>query len=111
MPDIPLGYSLFDANITAAGADQSSATRLTGFTSIVTSVPLNSGVQIIPALHVTQIIFNAGAGPLNIYPQSGMALYPNSANAAVVVQPGHSIGVVVQDATHAYLIFNTSSFG
>jgi hypothetical protein len=57
MSDFPLGYSLFDTNITAAGNDQSTALQMTGFTSIVTSVPLNSGVQILPVPRITQIIF------------------------------------------------------
>ena len=111
MQNIPLGYSLFDSNITAAGSDQASATQLTGFMSIITSVPINGGVRIVPALRLMQIIFNAGLNSLSVYLQSGMAVYPYGVNVAATVQPGRSIGIVVQDATHAYLIFNTSSFG
>jgi hypothetical protein len=77
----------------------------------VTTAPANSGVRISAAPKVTQIVFNATANTINIWPQVGMALLPSATDAATALTPGRSVGIVVADATHAYVIFNSSSFG
>jgi hypothetical protein len=110
--DAPPGIAILDTAVTAAGTTQATATPLDALTSIVTTVPANAGVRLLAAGLYTQTIVNAGANVLNIWPQTGMAIgVGGTANAAVTVNPGRSMGIVVTSPTQAHIVFNTSSFG
>ena len=111
LQEVPFGVSVLNAAVTAAGTTQATATPLNALTSIVTTVPANSGVTVIRPAKVWQVILNAGANPLNVYPLIGMALFPAATNTPIVLQPGRSLGLIVADDTVGYIIFNTTTFG
>jgi hypothetical protein len=108
----PFSTAVLTSAFAAAGTTQATAPEITGLTTIVTSVPPGSGVQLLRAPHYKQTIVNAGTNALNIWPRSGQQLFPTAAaNTAISIAPGRSLGVVVQDDGSAYVIFNASSFG
>jgi hypothetical protein len=108
----PFGTAVVTEGFAAAGTTQATAPEITGLTTIVTSVPPGSGVQLLRAPYYKQTVVNAGANALNVWPRSGQQLFPTAAvNTAISIAPGRSLGVVVQDDGSAYVIFNASSFG
>ena len=106
----PIGYEVLEQAATAAGTTQATATPLNALTSIVTTVPPGSGVQVIRPARFRQMIINAGTNPLNVWPLPGMSLYPAATNEAVTLQPGRTLGLVVDNDQSAFIVFNTSSF-
>ena len=111
LENCPIGMSVLNPAVTAAGATQATATQLDAFTSIVTTVSPGAGVQIVRPAKYRQIVVNLGANALNVWPRSNMALFPSATNVAVVVQPGMTLGLVVFNDQQAFCIFNTASFG
>jgi hypothetical protein len=108
----PFGVAVVSSTFAAAGTTQVTAPVLSGLTTIVTTVPPGSGVQLLRAPHYKQTVVNAGANSLNVWPRSGQTLYPTAAaNTAVSLATGRSLGIVAQDDDSAYVIFNSSSFG
>jgi hypothetical protein len=102
--DTPFGVSVLNMNMTATGSTQATAALLTALTSIVTTVPVGSGVQVLSAANYPQAIINAGANPLDIWPQHGMAISPSSVNTAISIAPGTSITIVVASSTQACVV-------
>lgn len=100
----PLGYSIVNPAVTAAGTTQATATQLNAFTSIVSTVPSGAGVQILPAGQLVQTIINTSANPLNVWPQPGMSIGTAAANTAVTIAPGASIGIAVVSPTQAEVV-------
>ena len=73
--------------ITAAGTVQGDATALTSHVNVVSTVAANTGVILYStAVPVdSQVIFNGGANPLNVYPPSGSKINNLPANGAVIL--------------------------
>ena len=110
--DVPFNTAVINPSVVAAGTTQADATQLDALTSVVTTVPTGSGVRIIRPAKYRQIVANQSTNPLKVWPRQGQRIYPNaSADTPVTVQPGQSVGLIVQDDSAAHVIFNTSSFG
>lgn len=73
--------------ISAAGTTQGTATALTSHVNVVSTVAANSGVILYssPVPVDTQLIFNGGANPLNVYPPTGFKINNLATNAAVIL--------------------------
>jgi hypothetical protein len=100
------------ATISAAGTDQGTAAALTALITVVTSVPASAGVMIATTLYQIQVIVNAGANTLSIYPRSGMAFGTASANAAIQIDAGQAISLIATSGTQAYVLSGSPwSFG
>jgi hypothetical protein len=98
--------------ISAAGTDQGTAAALTALITVVTSVPASAGVMIATTLYQIQVIVNAGANTLSIYPRSGMAFGTASANAAIQIDAGQAISLIATSGTQAYVLSGSPwSFG
>ncbi len=73
--------------LTAAGSGQSDALQLSSTINQVTTVAANTGVKLLSTADAGfwQLIYNAGANQLKVYPQTGASISPLSANAAVIL--------------------------
>lgn len=95
------------ATVSAAGTDQVSAATLSSLITVVASVPANTGVMVATTLYQIQVIVNAGANTLTIYPRSGMAFGTASANAAIQIGVGEAISLIATSSTQAYVLSGT----
>jgi hypothetical protein len=83
--------------VSAAGTTQASATVITSFISVITTVPASSGV-ILPS-GVRSLIMNRGVNSLFIYPPVGGTLESLAANAPFSLQPGAD-AIILFDPSH-----------
>jgi hypothetical protein len=92
------------STVTAAGTNQATAATLTALITVVTSVPASTGVMVATTLYQIQVIINAGANALSIYPRTGMAFGTASANAAIQLDAGQAISLIATSSTQAYVL-------
>ena len=76
-----------NASVTAAGTNQSTATELTNAVNYITTVAAGTGVVLYSGLTAgdSQLIYNAGANPLLIYPFSGAQINGIGTNAGITL--------------------------
>ncbi len=69
--------------ISAAGTTQGTATSLTAAVNYVSTVGAGAGV--ILSAGPSQVVYNAGANPLSVYPPTGAAINQLAANGAMTL--------------------------
>lgn len=81
------------AALTGAGTGQSDALQLTKTINQVTTAASGTGVKLYasPAAGSWQVIYNGGANPLKVYPQTGAAINQLAANAGFTLQTATSV--------------------
>lgn len=96
-----------NAAVTAAGANQGTATAITTDFVVCTSVASNTGVILPAAASGRQmVVVNKGANALNIYPGSGDAIDALSANVAITLAVD---GVMVLTGVSASLWYSSAN--
>lgn len=73
--------------LTAVGTIQSDALQLTASINQVTTAASGSGVKLYasPAAGSWQVVYNGGANPMKVYPQTGGAINGLAANAGMIL--------------------------
>ena len=75
-----------NAAVSAAGTDQAGATELTNCLNSVTTVAASSGVRLYAgSAGDWQLVYNAGANPLRVYPFTGAKVNQLAANSPHVL--------------------------
>lgn len=92
----------------AAGSTQNTATAISANVTVFTTVSANQGTLL---TRPYQIIINAGANSLSVYPNSGATITGGGStlatNAAFSVAAGSSASFACTDTTHCYAGFSS----
>lgn len=90
-----------ESGITATGTNQATAYALTTASAEFTTVASGTGAvlssQAVPA--DSQLVYNGGANPLNVYPPSGCNFNGQATNAAMLLQPATACLFVMVSST------------
>lgn len=89
---------------TAAGTTQGTATALTSYTTIVTSVPDGTGVRLDSTQLVVHRVVNRGTLPLLVYPPTGVNIENLATNIPITLAVGSTVEAVLTSSSQAYLI-------
>lgn len=81
----------FQAGISAAGTTQATATALSNWWNVVTTVASGSGVALMSG--VSMVVSNRGTNPLAVYPPSGGQIESLATNSPFMLAPKHDIWV------------------
>ena len=83
------GWKDVNATVSAAGTNQATATELKEETNYVSTVASGTGVILssLASAGDEQTVYNAGANPLKIYPQSGAKINQIATNSPHVLPP------------------------
>jgi hypothetical protein len=95
-------YSPTLATYSAAGTTQGTATVVTSNINIVNSVGAGSGVILIGASVNNQTIYNRGANPLLVYPNSGATIENYGTNVARWIAVGGQATYVCATVSQCY---------
>lgn len=89
------------AALTAAGSGQSDALQLAATINQVTTVAASTGVKLYSGgvAGDIQVVYNGGANPLKVYPQSGATLNQLSANTGITLPTATSCQFFAVSAT------------
>jgi hypothetical protein len=98
------GYGATVSTVSAAGTSQGTATLLTTYNNIATTVASGTGVQIDSTQLVIHRVVNRGANPLLVYPPSGVQFETQSANAPITLPVGSTVEMVITSLTQAYIV-------
>lgn len=81
IPDVPA------TGLTAAGTGQSDALEVTARINYVSTVAANTGVKLssVSGAGFGQTVYNGGANPLKVYPNTGAAINGLAANAGMIL--------------------------
>jgi len=84
--------------VTAAGSNQATAQTITADIAIAVTVAASTGLQLktTPAAFFQQLIVNAGANTLSVYPASGAQIGSAGTNAAVSIVTGGNARFIAQ---------------
>lgn len=98
------GFGETYATASAAGTNQGSATVLTSYATVVTTVASGTGVKLGTDQLVCWRVCNRGANPLLVYPPTGVSLENLSANAAITLPIRATVEIVLVSGTQAYIV-------
>lgn len=92
-PTAPVPITTAATGLSAAGSTQGTATALTAGINMVSTVAASTGVKLLtPTIAgVWQLVYNGGANPLNVYPQTSGTINSLSANTPIILAPATAV--------------------
>ena len=95
-----LGVQDVKMDVSAAGTTQADAQLLVNGINYVETVASGAGVRLnVAQVGVSQMVYNAGANPLLIYPPDGCNINQLSADAAITLATNTNCAFVTLDST------------
>ena len=103
--DIDALHGSIAATVTAAGANQATATELTADNSLITTASAGQGVRL-PSFNLGSVLIaNGTAVAVLVYPVTGGKINNASANAAITLYPGLGVECTAINATDVLAVY------